>query len=79
MRAYLFELAPGECTGELRYGFSGLTVALSEGNLRLHDASGATRIAASASGDVTWHEGPLEFELKNAGEEIFRAYVAEWR
>ncbi len=79
MRAYLLELAPGECTGELRYGFSGLTVALSEGNLRFHDASGATRTAASAAGDVMWHEGPMDFELTNSGEETFRAYLAEWR
>jgi hypothetical protein len=79
MRAYLLELAPGECTGEVRYGFSGLSVALSEGNLSVHDAAGATRTAASARGDVVWHECPLSFELTNAGEEPFRAYLAEWR
>jgi hypothetical protein len=79
IRAYLLELAPGECTGEVHYDFSGLTVALSEGNLGLHDTAGATRTSASARGDVVWHEGPLAFELTNAGEHPFRAYVAEWR
>ena len=72
MRAYRIELAPGECSGELRYGFSGLSVALSEGNLGLHDAGGATRTLASAPGDVVWHGGPLSFELTNRGREEAR-------
>ena len=79
MRAYLLELAPGESTGEIRYDFGGLSVCLSEGNLAVHDAGGATRTGASAEGHATWHDGPLRFELTNRGEAPFRAYVGEWR
>lgn len=78
LRSYRLALAAGRALPELAYGFSGLTVALTGGCLRLRDAGGS-RTLALAPGDALWHEGPLRFELANAGEADFAAIVAEWR
>ena len=79
LRAYLLELEPGQGTGSVTYGFSGLSVALGDGNLQFRGADGGARLFACAPGDLAWHDGPASFELTNLGQETFRAYVAEWR
>ena len=79
LRAYLLELEPGQSTGEVSYGFSGLGVALVDGNLKLSVADSGASLFACAPGDLVWHDGPARFELTNLGGESFRAYVAEWR
>ena len=78
MRTYLLELAPGASTGSLTYAFSGITIALEDGDLALR-SGGAQRLLASAPGDLVWHDGPLSFEVENVGRSTFRAYLTEWR
>lgn len=79
LRVHQLALAAGSSLPEIEYGFSGISVALTPGCLQLRAAGGASRTLALAAGDVLWHDGPLRFELANAGENGFAAIVAEWR
>jgi hypothetical protein len=79
LRAYEIHLAPGESTGRVDYGFSGLTVALTQANLIFQDRGSLERTVALARGDVVWHEGPGSTSITNAGTDDYRAILGEWR
>lgn len=79
LRLYLIDLEPGQSTGGIRYGFSGLTVCVSEANLEIVDAAGASRTVAFEAGDHVWHEGQLELRITNVGPKDYRAVLGEWR
>jgi hypothetical protein len=78
LRLYRITLQPDESTGDVRYGFSGLTIFLSDANLEIVDAQGARRIVAGAPGDNLWHDGPQELRLTNLGPQTVRALLGEW-
>ena len=78
LRTYLLELEPGASTGAISYAFSGISIALEDGDLALR-SGGVESLVASAPGDLLWHDGPRRFELENVGGATFRAYVTEWR
>jgi len=78
LRLYEIELPPGQSTGGIHYGFSGLTVFLSEVNLEISDAKGASRTFAGVPGDNVWHEGPLDLCITNRGPGTCRAVLGEW-
>lgn len=78
LRVYELALAPGEATGEVAYGFSGLTVLLTIATLRIV-LEGVERTQVFAPADVVWQPGPVRLSLTNAGEEPCRAFVGEWR
>lgn len=79
IRLYHIELSSGQSTGNIRYGFSGLTIFSTEVNLRLEDAQGPKRTFAGSAGDTLWHDGPQEFCVVNVGPQPVHAVLAEWR
>ncbi len=78
LRLYLIELDPGQSTGQIRYGFSGLTIFVSDANLEIRDASGSRRILAGEPGDNIWHDGPYELSITNVGLQVYKAVLGEW-
>ncbi|MEZ5412409.1 MAG: hypothetical protein R2761_30525 [Acidimicrobiales bacterium] len=78
LRAYELELAPGESTGEIHYGFAGLTVFLTIATVSVRTAEG-TIATIHAPGDVVWRPEPVRLTITNVGEEPFRAALGEWR
>lgn len=79
LRLYHLRLEPGQSTGPIRYGFSGLTVCVSDANLEVIDTTGASRTLAFEAGDHVWHNGPLELQITNVGPKGYRAVLGEWR
>ena len=79
IRNYRIALDPGVSTGPIEYGFSGITVALSQASLLVRDRSGAERTLTCEAGDVVWHGGPLALSIENVGEQPYSAFLAEWR
>jgi hypothetical protein len=78
LRAYEINLDPGESTGQVEYGFSGLTVALSQSSLILRDRGGLERTVAMAPGDLVWHQGPASTSITNVSTSPYRAILGEW-
>lgn len=78
LRAYEVALEPGESTGEIHYGFAGLTVFLTIATVSVRTAEG-TVTSIHAPGDVVWRPDPVTLTITNAGEEPFRAALGEWR
>ena len=78
LRFYQVHLEPGESTGELTYGFSGLTVSLSDANVEYAEPNGSRRVVSFAPGSHVWHDGPLTQTLTNKGETAFVAILGEW-
>lgn len=78
LRAYELALDPGESTGEIHYGFAGLTVFLTIATLSVRTAEG-TVTTIHAPGDVVWRPDPMRLTITNVGEEPFRAALGEWR
>lgn len=77
LRAYELALDPGESTGEIHYGFAGLTVFLTIATVSVRTAEG-TVTSIHAPGDVVWRPEPMRLTITNAGEEPFRAALGEW-
>ncbi|MGI9328190.1 MAG: hypothetical protein ACR2PZ_23425 [Pseudomonadales bacterium] len=77
-RAYRLCLEPGESTGEITYGFSGLTVFLSQCCIAYETALGTSRILTCEGGDTLWHDGPVACIITNVAETPLQAIVAEW-
>ncbi len=78
LRAYELSLDPGASTGEIHYGFAGLTVFLTIATVSVHTAEG-TVTTIHAPGDVLWRPDPVRLTITNVGEEPFRAALGEWR
>lgn len=78
LRAYEVALEPGESTGEIHYGFAGLTVFLTIATVSVRTAEGAVT-TIHAPGDVVWRPEPVTLTIANVGEEPFRAALGEWR
>lgn len=78
LRAYELALDPGESTGEIHYGFAGLTVFLTIATVSVRTAEG-TVTTIHAPGDVVWRPDPVRLTITNVGEEPFRAALGEWR
>jgi len=78
LRFYKITLEPGESTGEIHYGFSGLTVSLSDANIEFADATGSRRVISFAPGSHLWHDGPITQTLTNKGHTAFVAVLGEW-
>ena len=78
LRAYEVALEPGESTGEIHYGFAGLTVFLTIATVSVRTAEG-TVTTIHAPGDVLWRPEPTRLTITNVGEEPFRAALGEWR
>lgn len=78
LRFYRIELRPGETTGEITYGFSGLTVSISDANIAVTEPGGASRVLSFSPGSHVWHDGPLTQILTNVGETTFIAILGEW-
>ncbi|GGO88870.1 hypothetical protein GCM10011348_45310 [Marinobacterium nitratireducens] len=78
LRLYMIKLEPGETTGPVTYGFSGLTVSISDANVEFADATGVRRVISFAPGAHIWHDGPLTQTLTNRGETAFVAVLGEW-
>jgi len=78
LRFYKITLEPGEGTGEIHYGFSGLTVSLSDANIEFADATGSRRVISFAPGSHLWHDGPITQTLTNKGHTAFVAVLGEW-
>lgn len=79
LRVYELALDPGESTGEVRYGFSSLTVLLTIATLAVRSADGGEQLAVYAPADVVWRPQPTTLIITNVGEEPCRAVVGEWR
>lgn len=78
LRLYMIKLEPGETTGPVTYGFSGLTVSISDANVEYADQGGFCRIISFAPGSHVWHDGPITQTLTNKGETAFVAILGEW-
>ncbi len=79
LRVYELALEPGQSTGDIVYGFSGLTVLLTVATWLVRHADGSERTVILAPGDVLWQPGPLGLSITNIGEEPCRAALGEWR
>lgn len=79
VRMYRIKLAPGMSTGEIRYGFSALTVVLSQSSLKIDEATGGSQIVSYEPGDHVWRDGPTPLTLTNVGDTPFEAVMGEWR
>ncbi len=78
LRFYQLQLEPGESTGEITYGFSGLMVSLSDANVEYADPDGRSRVVSFAPGSHIWHDGPITHTLSNRGNTAFVAILGEW-
>ncbi len=78
LRFYQLQLEPGESTGEISYGFSGLLVSLSDANIEFADSRAGTRVISFAPGSHIWHDGPVTQTVTNCGETAFVAILGEW-
>ncbi len=79
LRAYDLRLEPGESTGPITYGFSGLFVMFTVCTLRVEPAEGPPHTNIHAPGDVIWQDGPFEWTITNVGEAPCHAALGEWR
>lgn len=78
LRLYMIKLEPGETTGPVTYGFSGLTVSISDANIEFGDQGGVRRVISFSPGSHIWHDGPITQTLTNRGETAFVAILGEW-
>lgn len=78
IRCYRIELEPGQSTGLVSYGFSGLLVAISDATVAIGDGS-RTQVVSFAPGVHIWQEGPFQRQLVNVGSTRFCAVLGEWR
>ena len=67
VRAYNLVLAPGESTGEMEAGFSGLIIALSEASVSLKTAGIKSRVASLEPASWEWLETPETITITNVG------------
>jgi hypothetical protein len=79
LRVYELALGPGAGTGEVEYGFAGLTVFLTIATVHYRLADGSQWTQVHAPGDVVWRPQPTALSITNVGEEPFRAALGEWR
>ncbi|TPW29709.1 hypothetical protein FJU08_12905 [Martelella alba] len=78
LRFYRIALQPGETTGEITYGFSGLTVSISDASVAVAEPGGSSRVLSFSPGSHVWHDGPVTQMLTNVGETEFVAILGEW-
>lgn len=78
LRLYMIKLEPGETTGPVTYGFSGLTVSISDANVEYADWEDVRRVISFSPGSHIWHDGPVTQTLTNRGETAFLAVLGEW-
>ncbi|MGE0668853.1 MAG: hypothetical protein AB7O49_20040 [Sphingomonadales bacterium] len=77
IRTYRIELGPGESTGDLDCGFSGILIVMAGHALEI--AGRETRTLSVVPGDAIWHDGPVTQRFTNPGRERFEAVLGEWR
>jgi hypothetical protein len=75
IRVYRLKLAPGESTGSVNYPFSGFTISLNSGQLKIETDNMESDVLEFAPADWRWHDGPVEQVLTNAGDELFETVV----
>ena len=88
-RVYEFKVEPGESTGPHSWDFYGVVVCLSDGGGKI-DAVGDSDSdvqgrrgpfedgVLSRVGGWKWVEGPVDVDVRNAGERPYEAIVVEW-
>ncbi|GGO87187.1 hypothetical protein GCM10011348_39790 [Marinobacterium nitratireducens] len=78
LRLYMIKLEPGETTGPVTYGFSGLTVSISDANVEYAEPGGSRRVISFSPGSHIWHDGPITQTLTNKGQTALVAILGEW-
>jgi hypothetical protein len=78
VRVYELNLAPGESTGKMELGFTGVIIALTEATVSLESASTAPRITSVEPASWEWLEDPGKLKLTNVGVSSFEAVLYEF-
>jgi hypothetical protein len=78
VRVYELNLAPGESTGKLEFGFTGLIIALTEASVSSETTSTASRIASFEPASWEWLDDPGHVNLTNIDHSSFEAVLYEF-
>jgi hypothetical protein len=78
VRVYELNLAPGESTGKMELGFTGLIIALTEASVSSESTNTVSRIASFEPASWEWLDDPGSVNITNVGISSFEAVLYEF-